>query len=90
MSLKTKTAKNIGYVAVIHLLGTIVNVVTLLFLALLLDAGDFGIIAIGLVVLNALNQISDMGITSALVQKGESVSWRAQAAATVPAAAGPR
>jgi O-antigen/teichoic acid export membrane protein len=69
MSLKTRTAKNIGYVAVIHLLGTMVNVVTLLVLALLLDAGDFGIIAIGLVVLNALNQISDMGITSALVQK---------------------
>jgi O-antigen/teichoic acid export membrane protein len=69
MSLKIKTAKNIGYIAVIHLLSIIFTTITLLILARILNKTDFGIIAIGLVVLNALIQISDLGMISAIVHK---------------------
>ena len=69
MSLKIKTAKNIGYIAIIQLLSIIFTTITLLILARILNNTDFGIIAIGLVVLNALIQISDLGMISAIVHR---------------------
>ncbi len=69
MSLKLRTAKNIGYIGLVQVLGMVVSTIVLLILARLLDSADFGTLAIGLVVLNALNNISDLGISSALIHK---------------------
>jgi len=69
MSLKHRTARNIGYIGLVQALGMAVSMIVLLVLARLLDSADFGTLAIGLVVLNALNNISDLGISSALIHR---------------------
>jgi len=69
MSLKVRTARNIGYIGLVQVLGMVVSTIVLLVLARLLDSSDFGTLAIGLVVLNALNNISDLGISSALIHR---------------------
>lgn len=69
MSFKIQIARNLGYVGTTHIFTLLIRTITLLILARLLIPDDFGIVAIGLFVLNALNQISDLGVMSAIIHK---------------------
>ena len=69
MSLKISTARNLGYTAGINVAGQILNVISLLLLANILEPRDFGIVAIAQFVLNAIVQISDLGIMSAIIHR---------------------
>ena len=69
MSLLVKTSRNIGYMAAVNFFGTVINTITLLVLARILDSPEFGLLALGIVVLYGLEHVSDLGMNSALIQK---------------------
>jgi len=53
------------------ILAKLIDFVTLIALARLLSPTDFGLVAIALLVTNALNLFSDLGLGAAIIQKGE-------------------
>lgn len=69
MSLRAKTAKNIGIVAVLQIFATAVNTITLIVLARLLTPYDFGIVGIASFVLGIIGQFSDFGLGPAVIQR---------------------
>lgn len=73
MSLRAKTAKNIGIVAFLQVFATAINVLTFIILARLLTPFDFGIVAIASFVLGIIGQFSDFGLGPAVIQRQEDV-----------------
>jgi O-antigen/teichoic acid export membrane protein len=73
MSLRAKTARNIGIVAVLQVFATVVNTITLIVLARLLTPYDFGIVGIAAFVLGIITQFSDFGLGPAVIQRQKDV-----------------
>lgn len=69
MSLRAKTARNIGIVAVLQVFASTVSAITLIVLARLLTPWDFGIVAIAAFVLGIIAQFSDFGLGPAVIQR---------------------
>jgi PST family polysaccharide transporter/lipopolysaccharide exporter len=69
MSLRDRTARNIGIVAVLQVFATAVNAITLIVLANLLTPYDFGIVGIAGFVLGIIGQFSDFGLGPAVIQR---------------------
>jgi PST family polysaccharide transporter/lipopolysaccharide exporter len=69
MSLRAKTARNIGIVAGLQVFASAVNAITLIVLARLLTPWDFGIVAIAAFVLGIIAQFSDFGLGPAVIQR---------------------
>jgi PST family polysaccharide transporter/lipopolysaccharide exporter len=69
MSLRAKTARNIGIVAVLQVTASAVSAITLIVLARLLTPWDFGVVAIAGFVLGIISQFSDFGFGPAVIQR---------------------
>ncbi len=69
MSLRAKTARNIGIVAVLQVFASAVNAITLIVLARLLTPYDFGLVGIATFVLGIIAQFSDFGLGPAVIQR---------------------
>lgn len=69
MSLRDRTARNIGIVAVLQVFASGVNAITLIVLANLLTPYDFGIVGIAGFVLGIVGQFSDFGLGPAVIQR---------------------
>jgi O-antigen/teichoic acid export membrane protein len=69
MSLRVRTVRNIGIVAILQILASTVNAITLIVLARLLLPYDFGIVGIAAVVLGIIAQFSDFGLGPAVIQR---------------------
>ncbi len=69
MSLRARTARNIGIVAVLQVFASTVNAITLIVLARLLTPWDFGIVGIAGFVLGVIAQFNDFGLGPAVIQR---------------------
>lgn len=69
MSLRDRTARNIGIVAVLQVFASAVNAITLIVLANLLTPYDFGIVGVAGFMLGIIGQFSDFGLGPAVIQR---------------------
>jgi len=69
MSLAKKAAHGIAWVTLSTILIRIFNFLTKIVLARLLDPTDFGLLAIGLLAINAMGLFRDLGFGAALIYK---------------------
>ncbi|HRS79623.1 MAG TPA: lipopolysaccharide biosynthesis protein [Spirochaetota bacterium] len=70
-SLKLQAISGIGYNTLAKIIIFILSTVSSVILARNLTAGDYGIIGFGMIFINFLMQFSDLGISSAVIQKHE-------------------
>ncbi len=69
MTLKRKTVKNIGLITGLKIFARIFATITLIILARLLTPSDFGIVAIATVFISLMDRFTDLGVSSAVIQK---------------------
>ncbi len=72
-SLKKLTIKNVRVMLFLKVINSLLNVVTLAVLARLLFPSDFGIVAIGLLVVALFAEINELGIRAAVIQRTERI-----------------
>lgn len=83
MNLVKKTLHGFGWVSLFSLTTKGVRFLTTLLLARLLDPEDFGLVAIGLLVVNTIAIFRDLGLGSALIYKKDNIEKAANTAFTL-------
>ena len=69
MTLKQKAVHGVAWVALITIIRRILNFIVKIILARLLEPTDFGLVAIGLLVINTFDLFREFGFSSALIHK---------------------
>lgn len=69
ISLKAKTAKNLGYVSLMNLSTKIVQLISTVVLMKMLLPYDYGIVAVGMILITIFRNIETFGINAAIIQK---------------------
>lgn len=83
MGLKRKAIRNIGVITVTQISGRVIRILTTIILARLLLPYDFGIVAIGLLIVEFLQQFKDFGIGAAVIQKKDQIEEALNTALTL-------
>ena len=67
MNLTGKAVTGMAWVGFFSILTKLVRFITVLILARLLEPNDFGVVSIGLIVVNGIGLLTDLGMGSALI-----------------------
>lgn len=71
MSLKVKTAKNLGYVSFMYVFIRVVGIMSAIILMRILTPYDYGIVAIGMILITIFRNMETFGMNAAIIQKNE-------------------
>src|SRR5207247_11323389 len=82
-TLTEKTIQNVGLVAALQLSAAVISTLTLVVLARLLTPYDFGVVAVAGIALSFIGQLSDFGLSSAVVQRPDPSGRAVDVAATI-------
>lgn len=72
-SLKIRTIRNVSYIGTSQLIALLLSLGTMIVLARILTPDDFGIVGIGMVLLNLFYNLQDFGVLPAVIQKDDRI-----------------
>jgi O-antigen/teichoic acid export membrane protein len=80
MSLKTKTIRGVFWVSLSNILLKVLNFIISIILARLLEPSDFGLVAMGLIIVNFFEIFRDLGIGASLIYRKDNMDKAANTA----------
>jgi len=69
MLLRAKTARNLGYVAFMNIFVRIVGMISTIVLMKILSPYDYGLVAIGTILITVFRNLETLGVNAAIIQK---------------------